>query len=115
MKSACCWFLAKMIVFPNRSPPATFRPRVIRCSNTLSTVSLLKSHLLTASASTRSGTVPSSSHSSVPLVLVLFRKLVVLDALALQLDWHRDGLGRHEKVVSHRLLHRIGVGRHAVL
>ena len=39
-------------------------PRVIRCSSTLSTVSLLKSHRLTASASTRSGTLPSSSHSS---------------------------------------------------
>ena len=36
----------------------------MRCASTLSTVSLLNSHLLTASASTRSGTVPSSSHSS---------------------------------------------------
>ena len=45
-------------------PPATVRPRVMRCSRTLSTVSLLNSHLLTASASTRLGTSPSSSHSS---------------------------------------------------
>src|SRR5207245_11044470 len=62
--SAGCWFLAKRMVLPSRSPPATVMPLVIRCSSTLSTVSLLNSHLLTASASTRSGTLPSSSHSS---------------------------------------------------
>src|SRR6266850_8085728 len=64
MNLAWSWFLAKTIVFPNRSPPATFTPLVIRCPSTLSTVSSLNSHLLTASASTRSGTLPSSSHSS---------------------------------------------------
>ncbi len=51
----------------------------------------------------------------VPLVLVLFRQLVVLDALALELERHRDGLRRHEEAVAHRLLQRVGVGRHAVL
>src|SRR5664279_1915678 len=35
MKSAWAWFLAKMVVLPSRSLPATFCPRVIKCSNTL--------------------------------------------------------------------------------
>jgi peptide/nickel transport system substrate-binding protein len=42
----------------------TLSPLVIRCASTLSTVSLLKSHKLSAWGSTRSGTCPSSSHSS---------------------------------------------------
>ena len=51
----------------------------------------------------------------VPLVLVLLRQLVVLDALALELERHRDGLGRHEEAVAYRLLQRVSVGRHTVL
>ena len=39
----------------------------------------------------------------VPLVLVLFRQLLVLDALALELERHRNGLRRHEKAVASRL------------
>ena len=51
----------------------------------------------------------------VPLVLLLFGELVVLDALALELERHRDGLGGHEEPVAHGLVERVGVGRHAVL
>ena len=51
----------------------------------------------------------------VPLVLFLFRQLVVLNALVLKLERHRDSLGRHEEAVADRFLQRIGVGRHAVL
>ena len=51
----------------------------------------------------------------VPLVLFLFRQPVVLDALALELERHRDGLGRHQEAIAHRLLQGVGVGRYAVL
>ncbi|EKD97992.1 MAG: hypothetical protein ACD_23C00638G0001 [uncultured bacterium] len=64
MKSAWALFLAKTMVLPSRSPPATFSPWVIRFSSTLSTVSVLNSHLFRAAESTASGTLPSSSHSS---------------------------------------------------
>jgi hypothetical protein len=50
----------------------------------------------------------------VPLVLLLFGQLVVADALALELERHRDRPRRHEEAVAHRLLERVGVGRHAV-
>jgi hypothetical protein len=46
----------------------------------------------------------------VPLVLVLFRELVVLDPLALEPERHRNRLRRHEEAVAHRLLERVGVG-----
>ena len=51
----------------------------------------------------------------VPLVLLLFGQLVVPDPLALELQRHRHGLRRHEEPVAHRLVQRVGVGRHAVL
>ena len=51
----------------------------------------------------------------VPLLLVVFGQLVVPDPLALELEWHRHGLRRHEEAVVHRLGERVGVGRHAVL
>ena len=51
----------------------------------------------------------------VPLVLLLLGQVVVLDALALELERHRHRLRRHEEPVAHRLLERVGVGRHAVL
>ena len=51
----------------------------------------------------------------VPLILVLFGQLVVLDPLALELQRNRHGLRRHEEAVAHRLVESVGVGRHAVL
>ena len=62
MNSAWAWFLAKMIVLPIRSPPATLCPSVIRVASTLSTVSSLNRNRLSSSAPTSSGG-PSSPHS----------------------------------------------------
>ena len=51
----------------------------------------------------------------VPLVFFLLAQVVVAQAGAHDLERHRDRLRRHEIAVGHRLVERIGVGRHAVL
>jgi len=51
----------------------------------------------------------------VPLVLVFFGELVVFDALALELERHRDGLRRHKETAANRFVQGVGVSRHAVL
>ena len=90
MNSAWSWFLAKMIVLPSRSPPATFWPRVIRCASTLSTVSSLKSHLLTRLGfdAIRDFAVLAPL-DRVPLLFFLLGEIVVLDPLALEFQRHR--------------------------
>ena len=51
----------------------------------------------------------------VPAGLVLVRQVGVADALALELQRHRDRHRRHQMAVRHRLVQAVGVGRHAVL
>ena len=51
----------------------------------------------------------------VPLLLFLLGELVVADAIALELERHRDGLHRHEELVLHRVVEVVCVGRDAVL
>ena len=51
--------------------------------------------------------VPSSSHSSAShCSFSSSRQVVVADALALELERHRDGLRRHEEAVLDRLVER---------
>ena len=115
MNTAWSWFFAKMIVLPSRSPPATFSPCVIRCSSTLSTVSALNSHLLIAAGSTRSGIVPSSSHSSASHASFSSSVSRRSGCLALELQRHRDRPRRYQKAVLYRLIEVVRVGRHTAL
>ena len=116
MKSACAWFLAKMIVLPSRSPPATAHAARHQVLQHLVHGVLVEQPLVDGLRLDAVGHVAFVvPFQRVPLVLVLFRELVVLDALALELERHRHGRRRHEEAVAHRLLERVGVGRHAVL
>ena len=51
----------------------------------------------------------------VPAGLVLVRQVGVADALALELQRHRDRHRRHQMAVCHGLVQAVGIGRHAVL
>ncbi len=50
----------------------------------------------------------------VPARLLLFREVVVLDALALELQRHRDGHWRHQVTVCYRFVQAVGVGGYPV-
>ena len=79
-------------------------------------MSSLNSHLLRSFASTRSGTVPVLvPFERVPVLLLLVGEVVVADALALELQRHRDRLRRHQEAVGDRVLEVVGVGRHPAL
>ena len=115
MNSAWALFLAKMIVLPSRSPPATRCPLVMSTLSIWSTVSVLNSHLLTASPETSSGG-SSSPHSSMSQAsLSASDRVGVADALALELQRHGHRPGRDQIPLTHGLVESVGVGRHPVL
>ena len=98
------------------SPSSTFSPFRIRNSSTLSTVSSLNSHLLSVVRLDPVGDRPVLvPFERVPLLLLLVGEVVVADALALELQRHRDRLRRHQVAVGDRVLEVVGVGRHAAL
>ena len=51
----------------------------------------------------------------VPFLFLFVGKVVVLDALALELQRHRNGLRRHQEAVRDGLLELIGIRRDAAL
>ena len=102
-----------MIVLPSRSPPATFWPRVIRCSSTLSTVSSLNSHLLTAvgldRGRARRRPRPTRARPTAPSPLRTGRRSVMPSR------WNLSGtetaLGGTRNPSLDRLVEVVGVGR----
>lgn len=50
----------------------------------------------------------------IPLVLLVLGEVVILDALALKLEWHRHCPWRHEVPVLHCFVKRISIGRDTV-
>ena len=64
MNSACVWFLAKMIVLPSRSPPATLWPCVIRVGEHLVDGVLVEQEPVELLGGDLVGRSPSSPQSS---------------------------------------------------
>ena len=81
-------------------PSATFRPWVIRCSSTLSTVSVLNSHLFIAGGFDGAGQRRLVPFERVPVLLFFLGRSSYLMPSRWKFQRHRNRLGRDQKPSS---------------